>query len=53
MSIKAKLRLATFLGLANLGLAASCYDSSKVPPCTGGEKWPDPCAAAPRDAGQG
>lgn len=49
--MKAKLGLGAILAV--LAMAASCYDSTKVPPCTGGEAWPDPCAAAPRDAGQG
>lgn len=49
MNIKGKLWLGVALGV--LTLVASCYDASKVPPCTGGETWPNPCAAAPRDAG--
>jgi len=32
-------------------LAAACYDAAKLPPCSPGGAWPDPCAALSRDAG--
>lgn len=37
---------------ASFVLAACPLDPAKVPPCTGREVYPDPCAAASRDAGR-
>lgn len=42
---------AVFATMLLIALTACRLDPSKVPPCTGGG-WPDPCAAAPRDAGR-
>lgn len=37
--------------LGAIVLSGCPLDPAKVPPCTGREAFPDPCAAAPRDAG--
>jgi len=41
------------LVLSTLGLLSCRLDPAKVPPCSGRETFPDPCAAALRDAGAG
>ena len=50
--IKLKFGFGVVLAVVALVITC-CYDATKLPPCTGGEEWPDPCAAAPRDAGRG
>lgn len=40
-----------FAALVGIALTSCKLDPAKVPPCTGTEKYPDPCAAAVRDAG--
>lgn len=55
MKLKTVVQVFVFFALTSLvgASAASCYDTSKLPPCNGNETWPNPCAGAPRDAGQG
>jgi len=43
--------MCAFLGA--IALNECKLDPAKVPPCTGRETFPDPCAAALRDAGAG
>lgn len=48
----AGLAILVLLAALKLLLLTGCpLDPAKVPPCTGREAWPDPCAAGARDAG--
>jgi hypothetical protein len=42
--------LAIVCALAFL-VVAGCYDASKLPPCSPGASWPDPCYVPTGDAG--
>jgi len=44
----------TVVGLAagaGLFMLTGCYDASKLPPCSPGATWPDPCYQPSGDAG--
>ncbi len=43
---------AVFATMLLIALNGCKLDPSKLPPCTGREAYPDPCASAPRDAGR-
>lgn len=53
MNIETKAKLVLAAVLLALVAVISCYDTTNPPPCPPGEQWPSPCAAAPRDAGEG